>query len=172
MFKYLIICFTLFLTFSNFVFAENINLKQSLENKISEINTTTQQQNVNKLVNYLPPHLLSSMSLRLGKTIEQLKQDFKIKLNQQIKTDSNIQYSLTKKDIEYGKTSDGQIYAIIPTITENKENIIHSQILALYENNNWYIIYGGVKAAQNPLLSLIYPSISEIHFKANKIIKK
>lgn len=170
--KIIFFIFFLIILLTNKVFAETIPIKQQLNDIIENVNIATQAKNVDKLVKYLPPHLLASMSLRLGKPVESLEQEFKTKINTQLKNDSIVKYSLNQKNVKISKTSDGQIFAIIPTIIENNKNIIHKQTLALYENNHWYIIYGGVQPAQNPLMALIYPSITEIHFKADKIIRK
>ncbi len=169
------ICFCVFLVLiaPKFAFCkEDKSIDKKLIDVVKTINKSADEKNFNKLVSYLPPHLIASMSLRLGKTNNQLIEDFKKKLTTQIKNDPTVHYILSENNIHYDKTSDGQIFALIPTNIEDDKKIIHKQSLAIYENNNWYIIYGGAQTVQNQLFTLIYPTLNEIHFQAEKIIKK
>lgn len=170
-----IICFCFFFLFitSKLAFCkENKLIENQLIDVVKIINKNSNEKNFNKLVNYLPPHLIASMALRLGKTNDELREDFKKRLTTQIKNDPTVHYTLSENTIYYDKTSDGQIFALIPTNIEDSKKTIHKQSLAIYENNNWYVIYGGAQAVQNQLFTLIYPSFGEIHFQPDEIIKK
>ena len=154
--------------------AKVVNKEQEsqLVDLIKNFNYESNNRDIDALVNYIPPHLITAMSLRLGKTNESLADDFKSSLSSQIKVDSSSKYLLDASNIKYSVSADGQIYALIGTERSNAKVKVLSQTLAIYENSKWYLVYGGARAVQNPIFSMIYPSLSEIKFSLEKVIRK
>ncbi|WJW79795.1 hypothetical protein [Bartonella sp. TP] len=146
--------------------------KSELSSLIVQFNRAAEQKDISFFVENMPQHLLDSMALRLGKTKQELLNDMKMQLGKQIKSEDAMTYSLKSNDIQYNIASNGQAYALITTVKENKRLKVESQTLAIFENARWHLIYGGARAVQNPAFLLIYPSFEGVELRPDKVIQK
>lgn len=155
-----------------FSHANPASQNSELASLITHFNKASEQKDISFFVENMPQHLLDSMALRLGKTKQELLTDMKKQLDKQIKSEDAMRYSLKSDDIKYNITSNGQAYALITTVKENKRLKVESQTLAIFEDAHWHLIYGGARAVQNPAFLLIYPSFEGVELRPDKVIHK
>ncbi|MCZ2328625.1 hypothetical protein [Bartonella sp. F02] len=146
--------------------------KTELSSLVNDINIAIKKGDVAIIATKMPDRLYKEMARRLDTTEANLRTSFLKKLYTQFENISAGSYHLDEKKIAYRKTDKGALYALIPTVFETKNRIIQYNTLAIVDNAQWYLIYGGRKTIENSVFLEIYPALSGINLPQEKIIEK
>ncbi|WP_455478306.1 hypothetical protein V3565_06240 [Bartonella sp. B10] len=146
--------------------------KADLSNLVVSINNAVKNKNFASLSSFMPDLLYKEMARRLNTTENNLRDNFLKKIRVQFKNLPANAYRLDKTNIDYLQTDSGIFYALIPTELEIKDQIIQYRTLAIFDKNQWYLIYGGQKTIQNPVFLEIYPDFNGVNLPKETIIKK
>nr|WP_053944661.1 hypothetical protein [Bartonella ancashensis] len=146
--------------------------RTKLSNLIVDINEAVRGENFAVIASHMPARLYKEMAHRLGVTEASLRSDFLKKLRAQFKTILAGTYHLDEANVEYFQTRAGTFYAFIPTQFETKDSIVQYKTLAIVDNSQWYLIYGGKKTVQNPVFLEIYNDLGEVNLTKETVIKK
>nr|CBI79548.1 conserved hypothetical protein [Bartonella sp. AR 15-3] len=57
-------------------------------------------------------------------------------------------YHLDETEIDYKQMNNDIFYALIPTVIETKDRIIKYKTLAIFDDDKWFLVYGGQKTIQ------------------------
>ncbi|WP_455474979.1 hypothetical protein [Bartonella sp. B30(2025)] len=146
--------------------------KTHLLNLIVDVNNAVKNRNFETISAHMPSRIYKEMARRLNTTEDNLRHSFLEHLRAQFKNLPSDAYHLDDKNIDYLKTDSGTFYALIPTVLETKDRIIQYKTLAIFDKNQWHLIYGGQKAVQNPIFLEIYPDFSKVHLPKETVISK
>ncbi len=146
--------------------------KTELLNLIIDINNAIKDRNFAIVSAHMPDRLYREMARRLNTTEDDLRNNFLKQLHVQFENLSADSYYLDEIKIDYRQTNNGTFYALIPTTLKTEDNIIHYKTLAIFDNNRWYLVYGGQKTIQNPVFLEIYPDFNGINLPKETVIKK
>ncbi|WP_254474294.1 hypothetical protein [Bartonella sp. B1098] len=146
--------------------------KTELSGIVVDVNNAIKSGDFSLISHYMPERLYKEMARRLNTTEDALRGDFLKQLYKQFENLPSGAYCLDKENIEYLQTDNGTLYALIPTILEMKDRIIQYKTLAIFDETQWYLIYGGQKTLQNPVFLEIYPDFIKVHLSMETIIKK
>ncbi|WP_455480329.1 hypothetical protein V3564_04065 [Bartonella sp. B12(2025)] len=146
--------------------------KAELLRLIVDVNHAVKNKNYALISTYMPERLYKEMARRLNITEDNLRDSFIKQLRAQFKNLPLDAYHLDETNIDYLQTDNGIFYALIPTTLETKDRVIRYKTLAVFDKTQWYLIYGGQKAVQNPIFLEIYPDFNKIHLPKEIVIKK
>ncbi len=146
--------------------------KDELSRVVVDVNNAIKNGDFMPISRYMPERLYKEMAHRLNTTESALRSDFLQQLHKKFEGLPSGAYCLDKENIEYLQTDNGTLYALIPTVLEMKDHIIQYKTLAIFDKNQWYLIYGGQKTLQNPVFLEIYPDFIKVHLPMDTIIKK
>lgn len=139
---------------------------------VVDVNNAIKNGNFSLISHYMPERLYKEMARRLNTTEEALRGDFLQQLHRQFENLPSGAYCLDKENIEYFQIDNGNLYALIPTVLEMKDRIIQYKTLAIFDKNQWYLIYGGQKTLQNSVFLEIYPDFIKVHLPMETVIRK
>ncbi|GAA5102439.1 hypothetical protein GCM10023260_14340 [Bartonella acomydis] len=146
--------------------------KTELSRLIVDVNNAVKNGDLVSISHYMPERLYQEMARRLNMAENDLRNNFLEQLRMQFKSLPADAYRLDEKNIEYLQTDHGAFYALVPTIVERKDRILQYKTLAIFDNAQWYLIYGGQKTVQNPVFLEIYPDFNNVHLPKETIINK
>ncbi|WP_455479926.1 hypothetical protein V4B17_02550 [Bartonella sp. B23] len=164
----------LFLSISkqSIAFALPTTQKTELLRLIIDVNNAVKNGNFAPISAYMPDRLYKEIARRLNTTEDNLRENFLKQLRAQFDNLPTGAYRLDEANIDYLQTSNGTFYALIPTTLEMSDRVIQYKTLAIFDKTQWYLIYGGQKAIQNPIFLEIYPDFNGVHLPKETIIKK
>ncbi|MBX4336299.1 hypothetical protein [Bartonella raoultii] len=145
--------------------------KAELSRLIIDVNNAIKSRNFESLSIYMPDRLYKEMARRLNTTEDNLRDSLIKQIRVQFERFPSGTYHLDETNVEYQQTDKGSFYALIPTILEAKEHTVLYKTLAIFDENKWYLIYGGQKTVQNPVFLEIYPDFERVHLPKETIIK-
>jgi len=119
----------------------------------------------------MPPRLYQEMAQRMQTDIVTLQKIFKEQLQKQFTAELGG-YKFDSTHIDYHQATDGTFYALVSTQVKMQTATINFKTLALYEDTKWYLIHGGQKTVQNPVLIEIYPFLKEVLIPPAQQIKQ
>ncbi|WP_336288307.1 MULTISPECIES: hypothetical protein [unclassified Bartonella] len=146
--------------------------KAELLNLIIDVNNAVKNKNFSSIFSYMPSRLYKEMARRLNTTENDLRNNFLKQLSVQFENLPAGAYSLGETNINYLQTDNGTFYALIPTTLETKDRIIQYKTLAIFDQTQWYLIYGGQKTIHNPVFLEIYSDFDKVHLPKETIINK
>ncbi|MFT4359921.1 hypothetical protein ACMX04_04960 [Bartonella bacilliformis] len=146
--------------------------KTELSNLVSDINNAVRDKNFADIAAHTLNRLYKEVARRLGMTEVSLYNSLLKKLRDQFEDIATGAYHLDETKIDYLQTKNNSFYALIPTTLETKDRILQYKTLAIFDDNKWYLIYGGQKTVQNPVFLEIYPALDGINLPRKTIIKK
>lgn len=153
--------------------AEPDNLsKNHLQALIGDLNNAADHKNINLIAANMPDKLFREMALRLSKPESELREHFLKQLQTQFNSLPKGGYRLDGEHIVYKQTHDNTFYALIPTRIETEKKIVTYMTLAIFDDANWHVIYGGQKTVQNPVFQEIYPAYQNVSIPLEKVILK
>ncbi|AQX30906.1 hypothetical protein [Bartonella schoenbuchensis] len=146
--------------------------KTELLNLVVDINNAIKDRNFAIVSAHMPDRLYKEMAHRLNTTEDDLRNNLLKQLHTQFENLPSDAYYLDEIKIDYRQTDNGSFYALIPTTLKTEDRIIHYKTLAIFDNNRWYLIYGGQKTIQNPVFLEIYPDFDGINLPKETVIKR
>ncbi|AQX19981.1 hypothetical protein [Bartonella sp. WD16.2] len=146
--------------------------KTELLNLVVDINNAIKDRNFAVVSDHMPGRLYKEMAHRLNTTEDDLRDSLLKQLHVQFENLSADAYYLDEIKIDYRQTDNGTFYALIPTTLKTEDRIIRYKTLAIFDNNRWYLIYGGQKTIQNPVFLEIYPDFDGINLPKETVIKR
>jgi len=145
--------------------------KQTLTQLITVMNNAVARRDAASIANNMPERIYHSMAAQMRTTEPALRSNMQKSVAAQLASLAPGAYKLESDNIDYKQGKNGALYALVPTRIDMGKQVMQFATLAVFDNS-WHIIYGGQKAAQNPIFAEIYPDLAEISVPPAKITAK
>ncbi|MCL6229715.1 hypothetical protein [Bartonella bilalgolemii] len=156
----------------NVVAEPTVMQKTALSNLVIDINKAMKNRNFSIVSAHMPDRLYKEMARLLNTTEDSLRNNFLEQLHVQFENLPTDAYHLDETEIDYKQINNDIFYALIPTVIETKDRIIKYKTLAIFDNDKWFLVYGGQKTIQNTIFLEIYPDFKGMNMPKETVIKK
>jgi|GEM_PF-1882289 len=140
--------------------------KQELGLLVKSFNDAAARKDSSIIVNNMPERLYAEMAKRMNTSEQALRAALKQSVDRQLAAIPAGGYHLDDKNIQFREAKDGEPYALVPTEVKTAGGAMRFMTLAIMDNTQWHLIYGGQKTVQNPIFLEIYPYAADISMPA------
>ncbi|WP_341871757.1 hypothetical protein [Bartonella florencae] len=127
--------------------------KAELLRLIVDVNHAVKNGNFASTSAYMPDKLYEKIMSHSNMTVDNSHLSFLKELRVQFENLSPDAYHLNATGIDYLQTDNGTFYALIPTeqLFDDRALFVEYKTLAIFNEKQWYLIYGGHKTVKNPV---------------------
>jgi hypothetical protein len=142
--------------------------KTALTDTVGSFDTAMKANDIDFLINALPPKMLAEMAAQFGITVDELKTAAIEQSKLAMESVTIITFSMDVANAKYAALADGMPYALIPTETvmdagTGKIKAV-SETLAVLDEGTWYLLR--IDAGQLPILHKAYPGFADVALSA------
>ncbi|ABM45415.1 hypothetical protein H704_00656 [Bartonella bacilliformis Peru38] len=147
----------------------------NLETALSAYSKALQESDTDTILNAIPPQIIDSLATKRNLNKLQFQRVMKSQIEHLASNYKIESININQTERRAGKLNDNIPYFIIPmhfTITKinGKKCHIQTEIIALFENNQWYFIRGSDKATLH-MVNKAFPGFETIKINPTKITK-
>jgi hypothetical protein len=140
--------------------------RAALEETIADFGTATRALDMETVLGYLPPTMLSVMAAEFGLEVDALTAAMIEQSAEAMAAVTLVDFGMDMETARFAEDAAGEPYALIPTTTvvdagSGKFRAV-SDTLALLEEGEWYLLR--VDPAQVELLKKAYPNLAGVTF--------
>jgi hypothetical protein len=142
--------------------------KTALTETVGRFDTAMKANDIDHLINTLPPKMLAEMAAQFGVSTDELKVAAIEQSKAAMQSVTVVSFSMDVASARHASLADGTPYALIPTETvmdagTGKMRAV-SDTLAILDEGTWYLLR--IDLGQLPILHKVYPGFADVALSA------